>query len=291
MTAYVSAPLTLAHTTDATFQAWVAAIDAGMLAAGWGAATDTGQLDIANAVRPTVASTYAGSRTYYLNDSLFATDPIYVQLRFGTGAALGNPALTVKAGQGTNGTNTLTGNSVAGSVTLFGANPWSAGAVVGGSTLDGYGCLWVRANAAAGSDGIGWFITREFGPTDAPLPGRHSVTTLIAAASGAILNVTGVDNGFGPASTFGGGANSCLVGGGQANSPSATTVELYRHVAPLPECVEIPSLMTYRSGEVTRWSDFQLVPGSSVQRTYKALGFKGASVTGGATHALAAWHQ
>lgn len=292
MSAFVSAPYTFAHANDVNFRDWVGAVHAGMLTAGWAATTDTGQLDPVTAIRPTVISTYAGARTYRLDDPLASTDPIFVQLRFGTGATVTNPALTVQVSNATNGANLLTGNVAPASVTLFANQPFNAPSYIGGCTRDGFGCLWIaHANAAAGSDGIGFFITREHDTADLPVGGRYSVVTLASGASGAVLSCTGINNDFGPAAVFAGGSSTCMVGGNQANSPNVNTIELYRHVAPLPESTVIPSLLTYRSSEITRYTLFDAVPGAAANRTYKALGFKGASVTGGATHALAVWHE
>ncbi len=292
MSAFVSAPYTFTHANDAGFRAWVGAVHTGMLAAGWVAASDTGQLDPGSATRPTVVSTYAGARTYRLDDSLSGTSPIFVQLRFGTGATATNPALTVAVGNATDGANTLTGNTAPASVTLFANQPFAGPTYIGGCTREGFGCLWLaHANAAVGSDGIGLFITRDHDPADQPIGRRYSLVTLASAASGAVLNCTGVNDDFGPASTFPGGTSTCMVGGNQPNSPSVNTIELYRHVAPLPGSAVIPSLLTYRSTEITRYTTFTAIPGSAVTRTFKALGFRGASVTGGATHALAVWHE
>ena len=131
-----------AHTAlhDADFRTWVGALDEGILAAGWVAATDSGQLAIATATKPAI-NVYVGYRPYRLNDSNSAASPISIRVGFGTGAlAAGtNPAIKMAVGNGTDGAGNLTGNKTAPTTDLFANNAWSARVIIGACTVDGFG--------------------------------------------------------------------------------------------------------------------------------------------------------
>lgn len=100
---------TLDLTSDATFRAWCAAVDAALLAVGLVAAGDTGQMNLATAVRPGTINTAAGYRMYRFADALQATKPVFIKVEFGTGGATTVAGAWATVANGTNGAGTLTG--------------------------------------------------------------------------------------------------------------------------------------------------------------------------------------
>lgn len=100
------------HSSDAGFRTWGAELQTKFLAAGLVQTADTGQINWSTVTRP-ATSTDAGYEIYYLNDSLFATAPIYLKIFYGTGQSLvaNYAGLRVQIGTGTNGAGALTGTT------------------------------------------------------------------------------------------------------------------------------------------------------------------------------------
>lgn len=96
--------------SNAGFRTWVQAVEAALLASGFlEVAPDTGQIDPATVLAPTVTNGDAGYRIYRAKDALAATRPLYLKLIFGTGNTVGRPRINRSLGTGSNGAGTLTG--------------------------------------------------------------------------------------------------------------------------------------------------------------------------------------
>lgn len=80
-----------------------------LIGAGLIQTADTGQLNIAGIASQGNANFDHGYRIYRFNDSLQATDPLFIKVIFGTGDNVGHTCLRVTTGQGSNGSGTLTG--------------------------------------------------------------------------------------------------------------------------------------------------------------------------------------
>lgn len=156
MTTY-SNNTTVANTSNATFQAWVAeVVNALVTQVGLTQTADTGQINPATVALPGAANTSAGYVILTFNDTLQATSPIYMKLEFGTGSAVANPMMWLTVGTGSNGSGTINGTAMSRSAIAAGA------AVV--STVTNYtsrycynatqGVLWFgfKLNAIAGTN-------------------------------------------------------------------------------------------------------------------------------------------
>lgn len=149
---------------DAEFQTFIQAWEAAILANGFlVVAADTGQLNMATAVRPAI-NAYAGYRIYRTNDALHATMPCYLKVEYGLGSVLTRPQLRVTPSTATNGAGTQTG-AVGTSNVLYAASLGVALAQFygsGGASADGFGA-WAQTNSPNGTGFMGVF--RSVDPT------------------------------------------------------------------------------------------------------------------------------
>lgn len=95
-------------TTNAGFRAWAAMVHKALVEVGMVQTSDTGQINLETAETPAVNSTYAGYEIFRFDDALQATQPIFIKVEYGRGAAEGRPALRITYGRGSNGSGTLT---------------------------------------------------------------------------------------------------------------------------------------------------------------------------------------
>ena len=112
------------HTSDAGFRTWVAEIITQLLAVGLTQTADTGQINTASVTRPAI-NTMAGYAIFRFNDTLHATNPIFLKLQFGTGGSTTTPAMQLQVGRGSNGSGTLTGLTTANVACLMNTAPTS----------------------------------------------------------------------------------------------------------------------------------------------------------------------
>lgn len=98
------------NSTDAGFRAWINEINSALLAFGWTATADTGQINFSTVTRPTATNTYPGYAMYQMGDSLQSTTAVFMRLDFGTAGSTDAPGLKFILGIGaTNGSGTITG--------------------------------------------------------------------------------------------------------------------------------------------------------------------------------------
>lgn len=88
---------------------WGGALAARLAAHGWVQTSDTGQVNIGAAASSSTVNYNYGYQIWRMNDSLQATNPVFIKIEFLTGATYTNPALYLTVGTGSNGTGTLTG--------------------------------------------------------------------------------------------------------------------------------------------------------------------------------------
>lgn len=119
-------------TLDAGFRAWAQKIHDGLSSVGLVQTADTGQITIASATTPASNNTFAGYEIWRFADADQASEPVYIKIQYGRGAAVGVPALSFQAGRGSNGSGTLTNaSSLAGSISgsTPGATPFGNGRI------------------------------------------------------------------------------------------------------------------------------------------------------------------
>lgn len=98
------------HDTDANFRIWGADIAAYLATVGLVQTSDTGQINWTTVTRPTT-NTDAGYEIWYLNDSMHATQGLYLKLWYGTGTSTTRPRVRLQIGEGSDGSGTLTGQT------------------------------------------------------------------------------------------------------------------------------------------------------------------------------------
>jgi|SRR6188768_490336 len=125
MATLFSNALVSSNTTDAQFRGWATFIrDVFLLSGGWMQTADTGQMNFATVLAPTVANTKQGYAVFRMNDALQATSPVFVRLDFGGGASPSGPGLWLTVGTGSDGAGNITnkrfdgGASVAPTITF-----------------------------------------------------------------------------------------------------------------------------------------------------------------------------
>src|SRR6266436_1190027 len=98
------------NNTDANFRAWINEINNALIAFGWVATADTGQINFSTVTRPTAASVYQGYAMYKMGDSLQSTTPVFLRIDFGTSASADVPGIKFQVGVGgTDGAGNITG--------------------------------------------------------------------------------------------------------------------------------------------------------------------------------------
>lgn len=95
--------------STANFRIWGAAISAALQAyGGLAKTTDTGQIDWTTVTVP-AGGAYGGYEIYRLTDSLQATSPVFIKIRYGVGSGGSNrPAVACSVGTATDGAGNLT---------------------------------------------------------------------------------------------------------------------------------------------------------------------------------------
>lgn len=111
------------HASAANFRLWGSTISAHLAALGLVQSADSGQINWTTVALPTVTNTAAGYEIWKFNDSLFATNPIYLKVQYGTDNALGRPATWITVATGTNGAGVLTGSISSQVLMTNGGNP------------------------------------------------------------------------------------------------------------------------------------------------------------------------
>lgn len=95
---------------DAEFRTWAQGIAAQLAGAGGLVKTgDTGQIDLATAVKPAAINTAAGYEIYRFNDALQATKPVFLKVEYGIGSSLDRPGLWLTVGTQSTGAGVFTG--------------------------------------------------------------------------------------------------------------------------------------------------------------------------------------
>jgi hypothetical protein len=100
------------NNTDANFRLWINEFNNAVLAMGWTATTDTGQINFSTVTRPTAINIYQGYAVYQMADSLQSSCAVFMRVDFGTqNGSTDLPSIKVQVCIGsTNGSGTLTGN-------------------------------------------------------------------------------------------------------------------------------------------------------------------------------------
>ena len=94
--------------SDASFRVWGSALDGTFTTFGWVRTADTGQVNWATVLKPTLASTATGYSIFTMSDSLQATYPVFIKIEYGDTPTVGYPGIWITVGTGSDGAGTLT---------------------------------------------------------------------------------------------------------------------------------------------------------------------------------------
>lgn len=95
-------------TSDATFRNWVTVWHNAFTSLGWVQTADTGQLNLATVLKPTVANTPSGYEIWRMNDALQGTTPVFLKIEYGSGlSAATYPGIWLTVGFATDGAGTI----------------------------------------------------------------------------------------------------------------------------------------------------------------------------------------
>lgn len=153
------------HTSDAGYRAWGLELNTKLAAAGLVQTADTGQVDWTTVTRP-AANTLNAYEIWRFNDSLQGTAPIYFRLNFGTANGATRPNLQLIVGTGSNGSGTITGTALTGTLGCVTNGAWPASTVTAYQSFlcvaEGFVGLVYKTNAvAANYCGSGFMICRS----------------------------------------------------------------------------------------------------------------------------------
>jgi hypothetical protein len=278
------------HGSDAAFRTWAAEFIAKMLATGTLTQTaDTGQINTATVTRAGTNSN-AGYASFYLNDSLHGTAPVYFRVDFGTGAATNAPRIQITVGTGMNGSGTVTGTALTSARTCTAtAAPTSTV-----TTYNSYMC------AAPGFFGFSW-KGGAGGSTNAARGSFFFCRTVdsagaISAQGGYCFWGAGVTNVFAyqslrfastaaayTAVTTPTASIPCVIPGAVTSSLVGANNQAYLHFAGFPDVQALFGLATAITSEVAVGNTFTMAPIAGVSHTYINLGAINPSETTGAT--------
>ena len=200
-------------TSDTTFRNWGSAISAALASIGWVQAADTGQINWTTVTKPTATNTAAGYEIWRMNDSLQATNPVYLKIEYGCAGALTTPAIWITVATGSNGAGTLAGQ--VGSRQIVGPGTGTAGAYTcwfSGSSARLTAYLWdasnfyalimvERSHDAAGADtsagimiGLGNSASKftQFIPFAGPVPAQYAAFNCCSPPTGTATYATDV---------------------------------------------------------------------------------------------------
>ena len=122
----------ISHSSDADFRTWGSDFSSYLSTVGLVQTADTGQINWTTVTRPG-SNTDAGYEIWYLNDSMHATQGLYLKIWYGTGSSTTRPRVRLQIGEGSDGSGTLTGQT---------SSEWLCGGVqtAGGGTGTSYFC-------------------------------------------------------------------------------------------------------------------------------------------------------
>lgn len=215
--------------SDADFRTWGQGIAAQLVAAGLVKTTDTGQIDLTTALKPTVIDTASGYEMYRFADALQSTSPIFVKVEYGVGGGVTRPSAYFTVGTGTNGAGALTGQI---------------------STRDGYGS---SADRTAG-ELLNSYVSGSM--SAGALGGRVTLFTNVLAAAGntaSLFHVERTRDGSGIAT-----ADGAIVWAGSARTKVSGNIRYAHQVLPFIAGVAVPAQFQSAS---TAWPGPQWVGG------------------------------
>lgn len=179
------------HQNDAGFRAWVADFITHLGTVGLTQTADTGQINTATVTRPGTNSD-GGFATFHDNDTLHGSAPIYYRFNFGTDAVAARPRIQVIVGTSTNGSGTVGGTALTGTLACSAATGTATG-----SSFQNYMC----------KNDYGFWFSWQVGSPAAALAFAYFAIGRTCDAAG-VATVTGAHIQYPNAATAAGGTGS-----------------------------------------------------------------------------------
>lgn len=267
------------HSGDVPFRTWASEVSNSWASVGLVQTSDTGQINLATATRPGTGGT-AGYQIWRFDDTLQATQPIFIRVQYGTATAgAGIPRMQVIVGTGTDGAGNLinptalfnitASSSIISTVTTYLSDfscsegffgmAWK----IGSTTLSSFFsiCRSVDSNGDPDATGFSVYAFGSSGSSTASeqLRFRRSDNTWNTLSQG--TGGSGI------------GSPACLIPG---HSSDATFVgadaQVYLHFGQFPRMMPIVGLVGVKASEFGSDSTFTAAPVGSTVRTYIVLG-------------------
>jgi len=231
--------------TDASFRAFYQEIMTGFQNLGVTKTTDTGQVDFATVLKPTVANTYTGYEIRKFSDSITGKD-IYLKFEFGCAASTANTSCRMTVGFATNGAGTITGQYLQGIIIQSTAG--NVGSPVY-SMCKTNGILWFTAVGQTGTDGAFILERRSNQSTGAPLDSYDLRLGTFTSANNLSYQCLNYNTAVTRTATLFQAAN--LLWAGQGSGLTGGDVVVGQTYSCFPEIERSDSHLYYRSGELT----------------------------------------
>ena len=234
--------------SDTAFRGWLAAVGAGLDAAGMPRTTDSGQFDPATAAWASVPSSGEGMfEVRELDDAFAQASPIIIKLSYYVAA--GVLYNTVRVGVATNGSGTFVGPSVSyASGILYASTTAPLYATCG----EGYAGFWVP-----GAPNIGWFLNRAADTQGQPCTDGfilyHCVSPDLPTVEYRASTQSMIDRNNEISYTFIPQERSSSLSPG-------TALDVYRHYTAMPDPRINPFALTVHAGEHSTGGTFTADP-------------------------------
>lgn len=272
-TQYWSTPID--HNGDTGFRAWGSELSARLQAAGLVQTSDTGQVNWLTVTRPS-SNVYSGYEIYQLDDSLSGARPIFLKFEYGTGGGATVPSIRVTVGNGSNGSGTLTG-------LLTSARPItvSNGSASSSTTdfpswlcvTDGFIGLFHKSGMSGTGAGRGNLFSLTRTCDDDGVPTTDGATCYFGNTSGSSQKIVEHLDFVNSANYVASDGSQCVIPGSPSSSLVGLTVQVYRHMFPMPRVRPVWSHFQVLNAETSANTTFETIPvGTVTPRTYICLG-------------------
>lgn len=155
-----SAALTYRNNSDAEFRSWVQFISNALQTGGVIKTADTGQINTATVLAPTVLTTSQGYEIRRFSDALQSTKPVFIKIEYGANSnTVTNPVFWLTVGTGSDGAGNITGTLLARAMYSAGNNSQiGAGGAIAKISVDANRCNWgILYTSSASTSGFSMF--------------------------------------------------------------------------------------------------------------------------------------
>lgn len=280
--------------SDANLRLWLTELRDLLVSAGLVQTSDTGQINLTTVTWPGVNATELGYFVFRFNDTLQATAPVFLKLRFGRANSSINLSFGIEVGAGSDGAGNLTGTRQ--TIAPAGASGYAPGAGTYTSYAihkDGVAALAFKVDGlstANGSAGAPAFIVqRTVDNTGAPT-GDGVMVAASSGAAGTNTHARVFRLRFSPTADIGAVLDGTAIGflpGQLTDSRVGLAPQVFPHWIMLPKQRPMAFSASFVRGEISTGQQFSMALVGSTPRNYISIG----SILGGTMYTPAAAGQ